>query len=451
MQQDKDVYNQIDTAIRSARMLIVYRDLLKDKIINDFLDLLHQLTTESGSELDIVDSYHELLHSLMCSDVPGSWADAWQRYLVGRILENENPFSLQAEYVNEDEIEPAVLEAVKRDLRRLKILFGLSAADIKQAVIAKISSPSERQGLMDILDWSGLMPSRSLDLPMAQKLYEADDWSALAGSLASHYRKYGSGQFSKYRAFRWEGNGGLIGVADPDKSPMQDLIGLENQKRQLMVNTEYFIKGLPASNVLLYGKRGTGKSSMVKSLLSEYQAEGLRLVELPKQHLQDIPRILALLRSRTFHFILFIDDLSFEEYEVEYKELKAVLEGGVEAIPDNVLVCATSNRRHLITEYFSDRKLAEEIHYDDTAQEKQSIADRFGITILFPSTNQQSYLQIVDELAGRLDLPVDKEILKRKALQWEKSHNGPSGRTARQFVDNLAAQYGVSRETIRKS
>ncbi|MDH7479751.1 MAG: ATP-binding protein, partial [Syntrophomonadaceae bacterium] len=217
------------------------------------------------------------------------------------------------------------------------------------------------------------------------------------------------------------------------------------QRQQLILNTERFLSGLPASNVLLYGKRGTGKSSMVKALLNRYYLQGLRLVEVSKDDLSDLPSIVNLLRNRTLHFIIFVDDLSFEEHEIQYKGLKAVLEGGIETMPRNVLIYATSNRRHLIREYFSDREPGEEIHRDDTLQEKLSLADRFGITIFFPAPTQSVYLRIVEELANQRRIPLGREELHARAREWEKWQNGISGRTARQFVDNLAAEFGIRR------
>ncbi|HEX2998940.1 MAG TPA: ATP-binding protein, partial [Armatimonadota bacterium] len=228
----------------------------------------------------------------------------------------------------------------------------------------------------------------------------------------------------------------LEGIETPDPIRLSDLIGYEQERDLLLRNTEHFLAGMQANNVLLYGDRGTGKSSSVKALLNEYAERGLRLIEVPKHQLGAFPRILRLLRGRPERFILFVDDLSFEENESSYKDLKAVLEGNLEVRPENVLLYATSNRRHLIPERFSDRDgSSEEIHARDTQEEKLSLSDRFGITITFLSPTQALYLEIVSGLAQREGLRLSEAELRRQALQWATRHNGWSGRSARQFLD----------------
>lgn len=261
--------------------------------------------------------------------------------------------------------------------------------------------------------------------------------------LASYYCKTGYGPLSRYLAFRWRGKEGqsgpgLEGIVNPDPVRVEQLIGLERELKILAENTEYFLAGHHANNVLLYGNRGTGKSSAVKALLDTYGEQGLRLIELAKRNLGDLPDVVRHLAGRPQKFILFVDDLSFDDGEPEYKNLKTVLEGGLETKPPNVLIYATSNRRHLIRENFAERE-GDEVHARDTVEEKLSLADRFGITITFPSPDQKGYLQIVQGLALQRGLVVEEEELHRLALRWEMMHNGRSGRTARQFVDYLEA------------
>jgi hypothetical protein len=219
----------------------------------------------------------------------------------------------------------------------------------------------------------------------------------------------------------------------------QELLGFLNQ---VVHNTEKFLRGLPAVNILLYGARGTGKSSTVKALLHAYGSRGLRLIELPKKYLGDYQEILKILATRPQKFIIFIDDLSFEEDEVEYKELKGLLEGSLQVRPANVLVYATSNRRHLVKEFFADRapNAGGEVRLQDTVQEKLSLAERFGLTVIFPSPDQEQYLAIVGELARKAGLQIAPAELRRRALQWALYQNGTSGRTARQFVDYLRGE-----------
>jgi predicted AAA+ superfamily ATPase len=275
--------------------------------------------------------------------------------------------------------------------------------------------------------------------PLSGVLGISHNWSAEIERLAVHYRTYGSGLASRYRALRWDKRQGeIIGINSPDPVLLKDLVGYQSQKNQLCNNTEQFLQGYPANNVLLYGSRGTGKSTMVKALLNEYYNKGLHMVEIACEDLGSLSDIISTLRQHALKFIIFIDDLSFEDYETQYKGLKAVMEGSLESRPANVLLYATSNRRHLVREFHSERSgVDDEIHTNDTMQEKLSLADRFGLTITFPSPTRQAYLEIVETIANQRQLNIDPELLRRQALQWERAHHGPSGRTARQFVDSL--------------
>ncbi|MBI3970544.1 MAG: ATP-binding protein [Chloroflexi bacterium] len=332
----------------------------------------------------------------------------------------------------------------------------------------------------------GVWAERPARRAFVRRLVVALDWGALVGDLAAHYARYGSGVFARYRAFRWigppetaarlvaewpagvaaghsaaalHGDGAewLAPVVAPDVVRPGDLVGYEPERALLRRNTVQFLRRYPANNVLLYGDRGTGKSSSVKALLNERSGgggrsepeadwEALRLIEVPKARLGDFPLLVSLLRGRPQRFILFVDDLSFEEGETHYKELKALLEGGLEARPANVVVYATSNRRHLVREHFSDRPSpdSEEVHARDTLQEKLSFADRFGITITFPTPDQASYLAIVEALARRSGIELEPAALRSRAIEWAAWHNGRSGRTARQFVDYLIGELGVA-------
>lgn len=252
----------------------------------------------------------------------------------------------------------------------------------------------------------------------------------------------GWGETTRYIGFKWE-NKKLVGIENPDSISFDDLVGYDEQRKVLINNTEKFMNGQPANNVLLYGDRGTGKSSMVKALLNKYSKAGLRMVEMPVKHLNEYSYLLTDIEKRSIKFIIFLDDLSFNEYETEYKHIKALLEGGLKKRPDNVLVYATSNRRHLIQETEGDR--GANFHYNqrgeisptDSMQEKISLADRFGIALTFISPNQRQYLKIVNAMAYEAGINMDSEKLEALALIWEKQYNGRSGRTARQFIDDL--------------
>ena len=222
---------------------------------------------------------------------------------------------------------------------------------------------------------------------------------------------------------------------------LSHLIGYELQKQQLIDNTEAFVEGRKANNCLLFGDAGTGKSSSIKGILNQYYDQGLRMIEVYKHQFQDLNDVIAQIKNRNYKFIIYMDDLSFEEFEIEYKYLKAVIEGGLEKKPDNVLIYATSNRRHLIRETFKDKEdRDEELHTNDTVQEKLSLVARFGVTIYFGRPQKREFQEIVCQLAKRNNLNLTEEELLAEANKWELSHGGMSGRTAQQFIDYLAGK-----------
>ena len=262
--------------------------------------------------------------------------------------------------------------------------------------------------------------------------------------VTDFYKKYGVGKFGLNKAFRVAGSEAediLTPITNTGDMLLSDIIGYESQKQKLIENTEAFVSGRQANNVLLFGDAGTGKSTSIKAILNEYYSRGLRMIEVYKHEFQYLSQIIAEIKNRNYRFIIYMDDLSFEEFEIEYKYLKAVIEGGLETKPDNVLIYATSNRRHLIRETWSDRSdmSQDELHRSDTMQEKLSLAARFGVTIGYYRPKQQEYFEIVKQLAKKYpQITLSEEELCLKANQWELSHGGISGRTATQFIANLA-------------
>ncbi|MDR1482870.1 MAG: ATP-binding protein [Synergistaceae bacterium] len=262
-------------------------------------------------------------------------------------------------------------------------------------------------------------------------------------SIVGFYAANGSGLFALYKAFRWSRQRTLEPLAGLDSKGLKDLVGYESQKAELLINTDMFIRGKEANNVLLFGDSGTGKSSSVRALLNEpgFVRQGLRMIELHKDQLADLPEILDIIRFRNYRFIIFMDDLSFEEFEVEYKHLKALIEGGLEPKPANTLIYATSNRRNIIREVWSDRKSAsDDVHGGDTMREKLSLADRFGLSIWYGSVSKDEYMDIVRSIAARSGVSMDDGEMERLALRWEIERGGFTGRTARQFVNHLLLQ-----------
>lgn len=415
-----------------VRGLAVLRGVLDDGTSRDLLSLIEVLAAGSRSPSRISGSAGMLWEKLCALDeylLP----DAWRSHLMQRLLEDENAFSLQSE--KRMEVPPALLEQTRRELRTLQSIFSLHTGRLLELIEEAVPELSRSWVPLKHL---GPHADSSPRCKAAQMLQAAGDWGERADGLAEYFAVHGAGIFGRYWAFRW-GEGELQPVAAPDPINLADLTGYEDEREPLIRNTERFLANLPAHHALLYGLPGTGKSSTVKAVLNEYVGQGLRLVQIAKEDLRDLPLLLKVLRERGPRFIVFVDDLSFEEHEVEYKALKALLEGSIEEPPRNVRLYATSNRRNLIQERFSDREAADDVHFRDTMHEKLSLAARFGLRITFPAPDQQRYLRIVTELARKRGIQLPEAEIKDKALLWERWHPGRSGRTARQFVDELEA------------
>jgi predicted AAA+ superfamily ATPase len=431
--------SNLDAALAAAEGLLLYREVLADAPGRAFLGLLSALSSGVDTRA-IHQRASELFVTLATTSATGLAApgDAWQRHLGRRIVLDDNPFSQTCQRVEFELVPAGLRQAAQRDLRALGQLYSLDGRQLGATI-------AEHLGEAPWADLDDLGPDGEPDPLAAQfALTDPAEWSGLAPALAERYRVRGVGQFAEFRAFRWarsERGGHLLPIARVDPIAFDDLIGYADQRAIVRRNTEHFLGRRPANNLLLYGERGTGKSSTVKALLNAYAERGLRLVEVAKSSLGDFSEIVGTLAARPERFIIFIDDLSFDENETGYTELKAILEGGVEVRPENVILYATSNRRHLVLERFGDRAMPDdEIHAQDTLQEKLSLADRFGVTVIFLAPDQEQYLAIVAGLVKRRGLPIDDATLRRRALQWATWNNGRSGRTARQFVDDLTAE-----------
>jgi predicted AAA+ superfamily ATPase len=285
--------------------------------------------------------------------------------------------------------------------------------------------------------------SNELYALLSQALSQTQSAEEATLCLLDHYKKFGSGKMAHYRAFYWNNNSGLNGIKYFESIKMSDLIGYDRQKQTLIDNTIAFIKNKPANNVLLVGARGTGKSSGVKALINEYYEKGLRLLQITRDQIKLLPDIMEHLRQLAgYKFIVFLDDLSFNETETEYKYLKSVIEGGISSIPSNVVLYATSNRRHLIKETWNDREdTQDELYRNDSVNESISLSDRFGIIIVYDAPNQDEYLQIIDSYLQKTGIKLDNKQLRIEGLRWELTHSGRSGRVARQFVNWYLGQY----------
>ncbi|MBF2026297.1 MAG: ATP-binding protein [Oscillatoriales cyanobacterium C42_A2020_001] len=426
----------VDGILQQAASLLVYQSVLETEVGQAFLELLQAIHRAKRAPT---------LKTLSCLRAYGRWFrllaelnQSWQEYLVTQILQADNPFTRQAQRLPLEQIPAHLREAARHDLQILQRLYWCDGEQFNLWIQAVSPLPQP------LVVWHSLQAESE---PLQAKLSAIADWTEALELLATHYRQHGTGLFAQYHALRWY-NQQFQGIPYSDPIQLSDLTGYNLQKETLVKNTEFLLRGFPALHVLLYGSRGSGKSSLVKALLNRYGNAGLRLIEVAKSELQDLPAIADQLRELPQKFIIFVDDLSFEEDEDAYKALKVVLEGNLTARPQNVVVYATSNRRHLIREFFGDRPAprdGDEIHAWDTVQEKLSFSDRFGLTLTFEPANQVTYLQIVHHLAQQAGLSLASEELEQRALQWATRHNGRSGRTARQFVDFLQAELSTNR------
>ena len=347
--------------------------------------------------------------------------------LTNLLINNENSFTLALE--RKKDIAPNLKNVVMNDFKIIFEMFNSdfsSLTSLHQDLINNFipSKPIINQELFDV---SNTLQNNLTDCKNVEEFYNV---------LNTFFSIYGVGKYGLNKAFRYE-NEQICPIIHIGNGRLDQLIGYKTQKQQLKQNTEAFLAGKKANNVLLYGDSGTGKSSSIKALLNEYYKDGLRMIEVYKHQFKYLPRIIQELQSRNYKFILFMDDLSFEEFEIEYKYLKAVIEGVLEKKPDNILIYATSNRRHLVKQTWSDRQDQDEINVNDAKQEKTSLSSRFGVKILYTHPNRQNYLDIVDGLAKQYDLKIDQEELHQKALTWEIRHGGFSGRTAKQFINAM--------------
>ncbi|MEB3250169.1 MAG: ATP-binding protein [Merismopediaceae bacterium] len=428
------IINSSRTLYHCVSSLLLYQSVFENPIGQAFLHLLNTLHHREKEQI---------YNSTACLQAYGVWfkllaanQQSWQDFLIQQILWSDNPFSRQVQTQGFQHLSPAFYRAVKHDLEILQNVYRCDFPQIIQWV--EIAS----QTLANIIPWD-------CENRLSNFLSDAPDWTETLEDLADHYQQNGVGLFARYRAFRWS-QGQLQGVSHPDTMSLSHLVGYETAKAQLVQNTECLLHGYPALNVLLYGSRGSGKSSLIKALLTEYGDRGLRLIEVPQSELASLPVILESIRTVPQKFILFVDDLSFEEDNESFKALKVVLEGNITAASPNLVVYATSNRRHLVREFFGDRPRpqdAEEIQAWDTVQEKLSFSDRFGLTLTFEPADQATYLEMVQHLAQQRNLNIDVETLAFRAKQWATRHNGRSGRTAKQFIDYLQGELALTAQS----
>lgn len=409
--------------------LILYRDLKFEDTIRMFCALDKNSTNVSktiSKMLEVAGEY-------------GLHGNLWANILALALAYNENVYSKATEIVGETS--GSINTFAIHDFKILRELIQF-VPNINGDLLREIYH-YEGNGRD-----SKLVNTRVRDriLRLSKQLIEADSDNEFKDIITEFYKEYGVGKFGLNKAFRIEEGtdlktANIIPITRVEHVYLNDIIGYDLQKKKLIDNTESFIKGKPANNCLLYGDAGTGKSSSVKAIVNEYYDKGLRIIEIYKHQFRYLSDILEQLKDRNYKFIIYMDDLSFEESELEYKYLKAILEGGFGRRPENVLIYATSNRRHLIRESFRDKtETDEELHTRDTVEEKLSLSARFGEKIYYGSPDKKEFNSIVLSLAKKHNIDMDESEILSKANMWELSHGGMSGRSATQFITYLQSQ-----------
>lgn len=399
--------------------LIVFNPLYQDDEIESCFNMYNELI---NGNLKNSNKFLSLLIKL--AEKYNLYDNLFNSLLTYLLINNENSFTLALE--RKKPISSNLKAVVMNDFKIIFNMFNTNFEMLEplQRNLINSFTPSKPVINQELFEVSTTLQEN------LTKCNNVDDFYTI---LEKFFLTYGVGKFGLNKAFRYE-NKKIVPIIHIGNGRLNQLIGYETQKQTLRNNTEAFLAGKKANNVLLYGDSGTGKSSSIKALLNEYYKDGLRMIEVYKHQFKDLPKIIQQLQSRNYKFILFMDDLSFEEFEIEYKYLKAVIEGGLEKKPDNILIYATSNRRHIVKQTWSEREDKDEVNINDAKQEKTSLSSRFGIKILFMHPDRINYLNIVDGLAKQYGLKMDRDELHQKALTWEIRHGGFSGRTAKQFI-----------------
>ena len=423
--------------ITGVKELILYRDLENGQILLDMTWILEHLEKKEQIS-EVRDRFFSCMHDLV--ELAGNYGfenNLWHNYLTFLLVNNENIFSTACEI--RGVTEGSLLSLARHDFAIFRELFACDFMELERMLQAGVFEEFLHYARTESMGKLFNRRIRDRICELSDQLANAETLEVFTEYMVSFYKEFGVGKLGLHKAFRVAHVGDDVQI-EPITNiahvKLEDLVGYELQKKKLIDNTEAFVEGRSANNCLLFGDAGTGKSSSIKAILNRYYDRGLRIIEVYKHQFQDLNEVIAQIKNRNYKFIIYMDDLSFEEFEIEYKYLKAVIEGGLEKKPDNILIYATSNRRHLIKESFRDNEeLHGDLHSNDTIQEKLSLVSRFGVTIYFGSPDKKEFQQIVRTLAERngIDMPEDQLLL--EANKWELSHGGLSGRTAQQFVD----------------
>ncbi|HEX9025194.1 MAG TPA: ATP-binding protein [Clostridium sp.] len=418
--------------------LCIFTNIKEDNVLKKYKTLLKYLNKKEISIEKSISLYNDFAYELL------NKADetSFKKYIIDMVFLDNNSFTSMIDYENLSN--KHIIKQVKYELNALEYIASIASEELKETIIHKGKAKNfEVEVINALIDFEVQSDEDYESYKAIDKLklniLSCDNWGDSLDNIIEFYKQYGTGIFGEYRAFVWEHleeKTYLRGIEEPDPVMLKDLVGYEDQKETIIDNTKQFLSGHPANNLLLYGSRGTGKSSTVKAIINEYYTEGLRLIEVDKDKLVDFTKIIRILKNKNLKFIIFVDDLVFEEGEASYSALKTILEGGVESNSSNMLIYATTNRRHLVKETFSERS-GDDVHASDSIEEKLSLSDRFGITVSFYSPDQKEYLKIIDGIVESRGLEVNIEYLHAEALKWVRWNNARSPRTAKQFINWL--------------
>lgn len=418
--------------------------LYKNPENREVFDCMLRIASEEFEELDVKKAAGRIVsHILEVSEKMGFNGNLWQDYLAYNLANDENSYSLSCE--RRGRMEGSINKAALLDMAVYRELFNtdLSGTDAKYGTFLSMLTGFENNNEGEKYYNKRI---RNRIIKLADELSGAADDNTFLNTVCDFYKDAGVGCIGLFKAFRVGHDDNDRPVITPvisvEHKYLKDLIGYDIQKKKITDNTEAFLAGSKANNVLLFGDSGTGKSSCIKAILNEYYDDGLRMIEIYKHQFKDLSAIINQVKDRNYKFIIYMDDLSFEEFEIEYKFLKAVIEGGLEKRPDNVLIYATSNRRHLVREKYSDKEERDDdLHTRDTVAEKLSLSARFGVSVYFGSPDKKLFNEIVKGLAQKNNIKVDENTLLMEANKWELSHGGLSGRTAEQFISYMVSAY----------
>lgn len=428
---------------RIISKLLIYGDMPKDSILMEMGDIFSGYRNGSYSPSQLTAKiFTQIKRLLVLATDYGFDKNLWHNYLSFILITNENPFSITCEKVGAND--GSVNYFALNDFEAFRELFDFDFSEIEKSLgidcFTRISNYKAivKKELMYNKNVSEKVRQLSADLEKTANAQEFFD------AVTKFYNDYGVGMFGLNKAFRIAGSDNFHvefkAINNMDKVMLDDLVGYEKQKKMLVENTKAFVEGRRANNALLFGDSGTGKSTSIKAIVNEFYPYGLRMIEIYKHQFKDLSNVIAQIKNRNYKFIIYMDDLSFEEFEIEYKFLKAVIEGGVETKPDNILIYATSNRRHLIKETWKDKndmEFEDGLHRSDTIEEKMSLVNRFGCMINYSKPTRDQYLNIVKELAKKTGIRMNEDELIAGAKQWEMYHGGISGRTAQQYINHL--------------